>query len=114
MIYCICIILDEPMKCIPMKGAFNMNLYSAMDGYDMVKSNPYDPNGDPGIKNRIFVHDCFEGYYDFISDVIISMNCQSDFSMKKIESLEEYNQERGSSTSTSHSVGASASNHFNK
>ena len=83
-----------------------------MDGYDNVKSNRFNPSGDPGITNRIFLHDCFEGYYDFVSDVRLNMNCQSDFSMKSITTTEEYNEERGSSNKESFGGGAEAGKKF--
>ena len=83
-----------------------------MDGYDIVKSNRLNPSGDPGITNRIFLHDCFEGYYNFVSDVRLNMNCQSDFSMKSIRTTEEYVEERGSSNKISFGASMEAGKEF--
>ena len=75
-----------------------------MTGYDVYISNPFDPIHDPGEKNRIFLHDCYEGYYDFISDIRLNTNCESDFSMKSIKSVHEYTSERERSNSVSKGI----------
>ena len=89
-----------------------MNVYSAMTGYDPVQGNPMDQNADPGVKGRIFLHDCFAGYLDFISDVRDDLQCDSDFSMKSISSMEDYEDERGSSSKKDKSASVSASGSF--
>ena len=98
----------SPLQCVRIKGSFNFNLYSAMGGYDVFRSNPYDHNGDPGIRSRIFLQDCYKGYYDFVSDVRVDMQCDASFTTKTIKSLEEYDKERESSTSFSDEKGAEA------
>ena len=77
-----------------------------MNGYDIFRANPYNDYGDPAIKGRIFLHDCHEGYYNFVSDVRVDMHCQADFSMKTVSSSSEYERQRNSANS--HSVGVSA------
>jgi hypothetical protein len=67
-----------------------------MTGYDNYIGNPTD-FVDPGVKSRIFLHDCAYGYYSFISDVGGDLNCESDFSMKRITSMDQFEQERTSS-----------------
>ena len=84
-------------------------MYGAMTGYDFVMGNPMDVIVDPGIKARIFLHDCQFGYWDFVSDVRSDLQCDSDFSMKSISSMEEYESERTSSTSMSMAASVSAS-----
>lgn len=70
-----------------------------MNGYDIGKSNPYDANGDPGIKSRIFEHECPGGFREFIAESTKVMNCRADFSTKTLTTSEEYNSERSSSNS---------------
>ena len=77
-----------------------------MKGYDMVRGNPMDSLDDPGVMARIFYQDCKFGYFDFISDVVDELNCDSDFSMKTISSMEEYESERTSSNKFSMSASA--------
>ena len=101
--------LDEVNpKCYPVKHNHDMNVYSAMTGYDPVQGNPMDQNADPGVRAKIFLHDCFAGYFDFVSDVRDDLQCDSDFSMKSISSMEEYEDERGSSSKASESASVSA------
>ena len=91
------------------KHSQNYDLYAAMNGYDAGIANPYDSNGDPAIRNRIFRHDCSipmsktktlvgttftTGYYNFISDVRSNMHCDADFSLKTVTTATEYNRER--------------------
>ena len=82
-----------------------------MTGYDLYIGNPTDVLVDPGVKSRIFLHDCAFGYYDFISDVGGDLNCESDFSTKRITSMDQYEQERTSANkfAISGSISASAS-----
>ena len=68
-----------------------------MTGYDAIKGNPLSTLVDPGVKARIFLHDCKFGYFDFVSDVRNNLQCDSDFSMKTIEDMKQYEQERKSS-----------------
>ena len=98
---------EDTPKCIPTKDKGNINVYGAMTGYDFVMGNPLDMIVDPGIKARIFLHDCEFGYWSFVSDVRSDLNCDSDFSMKSISSMEEYESERTSSNAMS--IGASVS-----
>ena len=98
---------EDTPKCIPTKDQGNINVYGAMTGYDFVMGNPMDVIVDPGIKARIFLHDCKFGYWSFVSDVRSDLQCDSDFSMKSISSMEEYESERTSSNSMS--IGASVS-----
>ena len=92
------------LKCVQMKRAAEMNLYAAMNGYDLPISNPYDKGGDPAIRSRIFLHDCYHdskltvysafkepGYYNFVSDVRTSMRCDADSSVKSYTNEKEYN-----------------------
>ena len=67
-----------------------------MTGYDNFIGNPTDSIVDPGVKSRIFLHDCKFGYYSFVSDVGGDLNCESDFSMKRISSMDQYDEERTS------------------
>ena len=85
-----------------------MNVYAAMTGYDIGIGDPFNSNGDPGIRNRIFLHDCVGGYHDFISDIRHDLHCDSDFSMKTIRSASEYYREKNSSNSYSFGVSGSA------
>jgi C1A family cysteine protease len=84
-------------KCIPTKDYAGTNVYAGMTGYDTFVGNPTDAIVDPGVKSRIFLHDCKFGYYSFISDVGGDLNCESDFSMKRISSMDAYDEERTSS-----------------
>ena len=68
-----------------------------MHGYDFIKGNPMDSLDDPGVRARIFYHDCKFGYFDFIADVFENLQCDSDFSMKTISTMEDYEGERTSS-----------------
>ena len=86
-----------------------MFLYAAMDGYDAGMANPYDNNGDPAIRNRIFLHDCgTKGFYNFIGDVRIDMHCDSDFNLKAVTSEAGYNRERSQSNAFARDIGGSA------
>ena len=98
---------EEKPKCIPTKQKDQINIYGAVTGYDFVIGNPMDSIDDPGVKARIFLHDCKFGYWDFIADVRNDLQCDSDFSMKSISSMEEYESERTSSTQMSMSASAS-------
>ena len=68
-----------------------------MTGYDAIKGNPLSTLVDLGVKARIFLQDCKFGYFDFVSDVRNNLQCDSDFSMKTIEDMKQYEQERKSS-----------------
>ena len=59
---------------------------------------------DPGVKARIFMHDCEDGYYSFVTDVGENVQCDSGFSMQKIASMEEFEEQRKSSSSTDFSA----------
>ena len=59
---------------------------------------------DPGVKARIFMHDCSHGYYGFVTDIGEDVQCDSGFSMKTISSMEEYEEERKSSSNTAFSA----------
>ena len=83
-----------------------------MSGYDAIIGNPADSIVDPGVKARIFLHDCESGYYDFISGVSNDLNCDSDFTMRTISSIEEYDSERTSSVDFAFSVAVSVSSSF--
>ena len=84
-------------KCQVIKGKDQINVYPAMHGYDFIKGNPMDSLDDPGVRARIFYHDCKFGYFDFIADVFENLQCDSDFSMKTISTMEDYEGERTSS-----------------
>merc|ERR550539_826782 len=101
--------LKEKPKCVPTKQKDKINIYGAVTGYDFVQGNPMDSIDDPGVKARIFLHDCSFGYWDFIADVRSDLQCDSDFSMKSISSMEEYESERTSSNSMSIGADVSAS-----
>ena len=92
---------------MPTKGKDRMNVYSAMNGYDVVRGNPMDSMDDPGIGERIFYHDCKAGFYDFLVRVNDDLRCDSAFSSKIISSMEEYEGERTSSNTFSLSAKAS-------
>ena len=96
-------------KCVPTKDFDSMNAYGGMVGYDVVVGNPDDGLVDPGVKSRIFLHDCEFGYYSFISDIGSDLNCDSDFSLKTISSMEGYDRERTSTNFVSFGVGVEAS-----
>ena len=110
---------DSKLKCTFTKDGKHFNLYAAMNGYDIGVSNPYDANGDPAIRSRLFLHDCHvqqdtrmevkwaPGYYHFIGDVRVNMHCDADFSLKSFTSEEEYNKERMSTNRFSRSVSGS-------
>ena len=83
-----------------------------MSGYDPIIGNPHDSVIDPGVKARIFLHDCDSGYYNFISEVTNDLNCDSDFTMRSITSLEAYDRERTGSNSFAFSVAVSVSGSF--
>ena len=99
--------LEDKPKCVPTKQKDQINIYGAVTGYDFVLGNPLDSIDDPGVKARIFLHDCKFGYWDFIADVRNDLQCDSDFSMKSISSMEEYEDERTSSTQMSMGISAS-------
>ena len=88
-------------KCQFVKGKDKINIYPAMNGYDIVRGNPMNSLEDPGVMARIFYHDCKFGYFDFISNVYEDLQCDSDFSMKSISTMDEYEQERTGSNSFS-------------
>ena len=98
---------NERLQCMRMKRAYEMNLYAAMNGYDLPISNPYDKDGDPAIRNRIFLHDCYyqksltemrahhePAYYNFVSDVRTTMRCDADMSVKSYTNEKEYTKAR--------------------
>ena len=89
--------LQQQPKCQVIKGKDNINVYPAMNGYDFIKGNPMDSLDDPGVSGRIFYHDCKFGYFDFIGNVFENLQCDSDFSMKTISTMEDYESERTSS-----------------
>ena len=93
--------LPSVPKCVPTKGKDDINVYSAMKGYDIVKGNPLDSMDDPGIAGRIFYQDCGDGFFDFILEVTDDLRCDSDFSAKIISSMDEYDRERTSSNTFS-------------
>ena len=78
-----------------------------MNGYDIGKSNPYDSNGDPAIKSRIFEHECPGGFREFIAESTMTMNCRCDFATKTIKTSSEYKSERSSSQSFAVTAGMS-------
>ena len=100
--------MRDTKECITTKESSGYNVYAAMNGYDFAKANPMDRNGDPGIRNRIFLHDCTDGYYSFIGDIRKDMSCSSDFKMTSITTEEEYRSERGSSNDASQSISGAA------
>ena len=87
-------------------------MYGALTGYDAIKGNPMNSLSDPGVKARIFLHDCKFGFFDFVSDIRNNLQCDSDFSMKSIESMQEYEQERKSSNEFSAGGSISAKGGF--
>ena len=87
-------------------------MYGALTGYDAIKGNPMNSLSDPGVKARIFLHDCKFGFFDFVSDIRNNLQCDSDFSMKSIESMQEYEQERKSSNEFSAGASVSAKGGF--
>ena len=89
--------LEDQPKCQVTKGKDNINVYPAMNGYDFIRGNPMDSLDDPGVRSRIFYHDCKFGYFDFIANVFENLQCDSDFSMKTISTMEDYESERTSS-----------------
>ena len=99
--------MRDTKECITTKESSGYNVYAAMNGYDFAKANPMDRNGDPGIRNRIFLHDCTDGYYSFIGDIRKDMSCSSDFKMTSITTEEAYRSERGSSNDVSKSISGS-------
>ena len=117
---------DSHPKCVTTKESSGFNVYAAMNGYDFGTSNPMDRNGDPGVRNRIFLHDCVNrveevvndvgdtnvqvssGYYSFIGDIRKDMSCDSDFSTTAITSEEAYESEKSSSNDFSQSISAGA------
>jgi len=96
-------------ECVTTKDSGTINLYGAMTGYDPIVANPEDPINDLGVKGRIFLHDCKDGYYDFVSDVRPDLQCDSEFSTKTISSMSQYNKERQSTLDFSASTKVSAS-----
>ena len=72
----------------------------------MVKGNPIDSLEDPGIGAKIFYHDCKFGFFGFVSEVTDDLRCDSDFSAKTIDSMDQYDKERTSSNKFAMSVGA--------
>ena len=78
-----------------------------MTGYDPILGNPLDASQDPGIKARIFLHDCRAGYWSFVSDIRDDLQCDSDFSMRTISTMQQYEGER--QASNDFSMGASFS-----
>ena len=99
-------------KCVPTKDFDSMNAYGGMVGYDFIIGNPDDGLVDPGVKSRIFLHDCAFGYYSFISDIGSDLNCETDFSLKTISSMEGYDTERISTNSLSFGVAIEAAGSF--
>ena len=99
-------------KCLITKKEDQINVYRAMTGYDPILGNPEDSLSDPGMKARIFLHDCNLGYYGFISDIGPDLQCDSDFSMKSFTSTSSYESERTSSTDFSVSASASGSGEY--
>ena len=77
-----------------------------MTGYDVIQGNPLSSLVDPGVRARIFLHDCKFGYFDFISDVRKDLKCDSDFSMKTIDSMDAYESDRSKSNKFSAGVSA--------
>ena len=65
-----------------------------MFAYDAIKRNPWSTLVDPGVKAKLFLHDCKFGFFDFVSDVRKNLQCDSDFSIKIIENMKQYEQER--------------------
>ena len=83
-----------------------------MTGYDPIVGNSMDSIEDPGIKARIFLHDCEHGYWSFISGIRDDLQCDADFSMKTISTMQQYENERQSSTDVSTSASLSAEGSF--
>ena len=94
---------------MPTKGKDHFRVYAAMTGYDPIIGNPTDSLVDPGVKARIFLHDCKFGYHSFVSDIGTDLNCDTDFSMKTITSMDEYDNSRTSSNDFSVSASGSGS-----
>ena len=105
--------MRDTKECITTKESSGYNVYAAMNGYDFARANPLDRNGDPGVRNRIFLHDCTGGYYSFIGDVRKDMSCSSDFKMTAITTEEAYSRERSSSNDVSHSGSVSGRMYYN-
>ena len=97
---------SDEAKCIPVKLHTGINVYGAMTGYDVIQGNPLSSLVDPGVRARIFLHDCKFGYFDFISDVRKDLKCDSDFSMKTIDSMDAYESDRSKSNKFSAGVSA--------
>ena len=83
-----------------------------MTGYDAIQGDPLSSLTDPGVRARIFLHDCEDGYYDFVSDVRNSLQCDSDFSMQTIDSMDAYESERQESNSFEAGASLSVSGGF--
>ena len=122
---------EEPDKvetipnCITTKESSGFNVYAAMNGYDHGMANPMDSKGDPGVRSRIFLHDCVNrkeelvnsigetvvnienGYYSFIGDIRKEMACDSEFSSTTISTETAYQAEHSSSNEFSQSASAS-------
>ena len=111
-IFLLTVDFSDEAKCIPNKAKNEINVYGAMTGYDAIKGNPLSSLVDPGVKARIFLHDCKFGYFDFVSDVRNNLQCDSDFSMKTIESMDQYEQERKGSNEFSAGAAISAKGGF--
>ena len=97
---------SDEAKCIPVKLQSGINVYGAMTGYDVIQGNPMSSLVDPGVRARIFLHDCKFGYFDFVSDVRKDLQCDSDFSMKSIDTMEQYESDRSKSNTFSAGVSA--------
>ena len=104
-----CVVDRTEAKCIITKDEDQINVYGAMTGYDPILGNPEDSLADPGVKGRIFLHDCAKGYYGFISDIRPDMQCDSDFTTKSFTSMSQYESERTSATDFTMSASVSAS-----
>ena len=83
-----------------------------MTGYDPIMGNAMDSIEDPGIKSRIFLHDCEHGYWSFIGDIRDDLQCDADFSMKTISTMQQYESEKEASTAFSLEASVSAEGSF--
>ena len=96
-------------KCIPYPKT---NINGGMTGYDPIMGNTMDSIEDPGIRSRIFLHDCEHGYWSFIGDIRDDLQCDADFSMKTISTMQQYESESEASTAFSLEASVSAEGSF--
>ena len=87
-------------------------MYAATYGYDIWKSEPWEKNGDPGLRFKIFDINCKdnrgnEGYYDFFT-VHPDFNCRKEFIVRRIKTFQDYMSAIGGTNDYSAGIGASA------